>query len=158
MTWPTVEEVRSSFGTPPLVSPWVHVTQDLMDAFGAATHDPDWMHVDPDRARTDGPFDGTIAFGFWTLSLLTHFLRSTMGTDYPRGVAYGFNYGLDRARFIAPVPVRSRIRNHMTITEVRAQGDGRFVVTTHNEVEVEGTERPAMVADWLLMLVYGVRD
>ncbi|NNM32624.1 MAG: MaoC family dehydratase [Gemmatimonadetes bacterium] len=154
MTLPSALEVEASFGAPPLVSPWLQVTQDLMNEFGAATLDPDWMHVDPERAARDGPFDGTIAFGFWTLSLLTHFLREVVGQDYPPGVRYGFNYGLDRVRFVRPIPVGSRIRNRMEITEVRPKSEGRFLVRTRNEVEIEGEAKPAMVAEWLLLLVY----
>lgn len=126
-----------------------------MDEFATATHDPDWMHIDPVRARQEGPFDGTVAFGFWTLSMLTAFLRSTMGREYPPGVRYGFNYGLDRVRFMAPVPVGSRIRNHLEVTDVAERGEGRFVIRLHNRVEIDGEDKPAMVADWLLMLVYG---
>lgn len=149
----TADEVRSDFGEGPLVSDWVEVTQDLMDGFAEATRDPDWMHVDPERAVREG-LDGTIAFGFWTLSMLTWFLRNATGREYPPGVRLGFNYGLDRVRFVAPVPVGSRIRNHMTVRDVVARGPGRFLVRTHNEVELEGRVEPAMVADWLLLLVY----
>jgi len=154
MSPPTADQVRASFGTGLQVSNWVDVTQDLINQFGVSTKDPDWMHVDPERAARDGPFGGTIAFGFWTLSLLTCFLRSVLGRDYPEGVRYGFNYGLDRVRFVTPVPVGSRIRNRMEVTDVRDRGDGRYVVTTRNQVEVMGEDRPAMVADWLVMLVY----
>lgn len=154
MIAPSPKEVEASFGTGPLVSSWLEVTQQLMDEFGAATLDPDWMHVDPVRAARDGPFEGTIAFGFWTLSLLTHFLREVVGQDYPPGVSYGFNYGLDRVRFVRPIPVGSRIRNRMEIVEVRPKGEGRFLVRTRNRIEIEGDAGPAMVADWLMMLVY----
>lgn len=154
MIYPTREQVRVAFGDGPLVSGWVEVTQELMDQFAVATHDPDWMHVDPRRAAEEGPFEGTIAFGFWTLSLLTYFLRDALGREYPVGVRHGFNYGLDRVRFVSPVPVGSRIRNRMEIADVDDRGNGRFLVTTRNVVEVGGQERPAMVADWLLMLVY----
>ena len=154
MTYPSSEAVAASFGTPPLISAWLDVTQDLMDEFGAATLDPDWMHLDPERAAAEGPFDGTIAFGFWTLSLLTHFLRDVLDAHYPPGVKYGFNYGLNRVRFIQPIPVGSRIRNRMEIADVRPRGEGRFLVSTRNEIEIEGVGEPAMVADWLLLLVY----
>lgn len=125
-----------------------------MDRFAEATRDPDWMHLDPERAARDGPYGGTIAFGFWTLSMLTYFLRESTGRDYPEGARYGLNYGFDKVRFLAPVPVGSRIRNHLSIINVVPKGPGRFVVTMHNEVEVEGRTGPAMVADWLVMMVY----
>ena len=149
----TVVEVRQAFGDEALVSDWVDVTQELMNDFARATDDWDWMHTDPDRARAEG-FDGTIAFGFWTLSMLTRFLRGSMGREYPPDVLHGFNYGVERARFIRPIPVGSRIRNRMVVSDVRPKGPGRFLVTTHNEVEIEGEEGPAMVADWLTLFVY----
>jgi len=153
MTAPTVEDVKRSFGVEPLVSAWIEVRQEDMDGFATVTHDDDWMHTDPERARSEG-FDGTIAFGFWTLSLLTRFLRDALGEEYPEGVKFGFNYGLDRARFLAPVPVGSRIRNRLTLTGVREKEPGRFLVSIHNEVEAEGHEGLAMMADWLVLFVY----
>ena len=153
MTLPTPEDVRLSFGPQPLVSDWIDVTQESMDGFAEATGDFDWMHTDPVRARKEG-FDGTIAFGFWTLSLLTRCLRDVLGHDYPPGARHGFNYGLDRVRFLALVPVGARVRNHLTVLDVREKDPGHFLVKTHNEVEVEGRDGPAMVADWLILLVY----
>lgn len=150
----TPADVVAGLGGDTFVSGWVEVTQELTDRFADATRDPDWMHVDPERAARDGPFEGTIAFGFWTLSMLTWFLRDATGREYPDGASYGFNYGLDRVRLTAPVPIGARIRNHLTITRVEERGPGRFLVTTHNRVEVEGEEKPAMVADWLVMFVY----
>ncbi len=153
MTGPTIEQVREGFGTDPLISDWVEVTQEKMDDFGRTTDDWDWMHNDPDRAKSEG-FDSTIAFGFWTLSMLTAFLRQAQGREYPPGVKFGYNYGLDRVRFLAPVPVGSRIRNHLQLVDVRDKGGDRFLIKTHNEVEVEGQEGPVMVAEWLVMFAY----
>ena len=153
MSTRTVEDVKRSFGSGTLISDWTPVTQSLMDQFSVATLDPDWMHTDPVRARSEG-FDGTIAFGFWTVSMLTHFLRETTGREYPDDARFGYNYGLDRVRFLAPIPVGSVIRNRLQVTDVRKKGPGRFVVSTHNEIEVRDGPDPAMVADWLMMLVY----
>lgn len=154
----TVDDVRAAFGAERFTSPWLAVTQEITDRFAEATLDPDWMHVDPERAAREGPFDGTIAFGFWTLSMLTWFLRESTGFEYPPGARYGFNYGLDRVRLVSPVPVGSRIRNHLAVTHIVPRGANRFLVTTHNEVEVEGSQRPALVADWLMLLVFGEDD
>jgi len=148
------DTVRSAFGSEPLVSDWLEVTQDMTNQFAAATLDPDWMHVDPDRAKREGPFDGTIAFGFWTMSMLSYFMRQSTGRAYPPGVVHGFNYGFDRLRLLAPVSVGVRIRNHCEIVDVRDRGEGRFVIKTANRVEIEGHDGPAMVADWLFMVVY----
>ena len=96
------QAIREYYGEGEVVSDWLVVDQQDIDRFAQATHDPDWMHIDPERARHDGPFDGTIAFGFWTMSMLTHFARATYGEDYPPGVLYGFNYGFNKLRLMAP--------------------------------------------------------
>ena len=150
----TVEEIRKSYGDTPQASEWLLVEQKLIDQFGGATLDSDWMHVDPERAKRDGPFGGTIAFGFWTLSMLTYFVRHAGGRDYPEGALYGLNYGFDRVRLIEPVVVGSRIRNHSELVDITLRGDGRFLVKTENTVEIEHKEKPAMVAEWLFLLVY----
>lgn len=149
----TTAQVREEFGDGPYVSEWRLVDQRFIDQFAEATDDWDWMHTDPVRAKEAG-LGGTIAFGFWTLSMLTRFLRESTGREYLPGVRFGFNYGLDRVRFMAPVPVGSRIRNRLTLTDVSEKGPGRFLLTTHNEVEIEGAEKPAMIADWLILFVY----
>ena len=150
----TVEEIRESYGNKPQLSEWLRVEQKLIDQFGGATLDSDWMHVDPQRAKRDGPFGGTIAFGFWTLSMLTYFVRHAGGRDYPEGALYGLNYGFDRVRLIEPVVVGSRIRNRSELVDITERGDGRFLVKTKNTVEIEHQEKPAMVAEWLFLLVY----
>ncbi len=153
MSLPSVETIRRRLGSVPLVSEWVLVRQEDMDGFARVTHDHDWMHTDPARARAEG-FGGTIAFGFWTLSLLSRFFRDALGTEVPAGASYGLNYGLDRVRLLVPVPVGSRIRGHFTVTDVREKQPRRFLVSLHSEVEAEGLDRPAMVADWLILLVF----
>ena len=124
-----------------------------MNQFAECTHDPDWMHIDPERARRDGPFDGTIAFGFWTISMLTRLVRETQGSEYPDGVQFGFNYGFERVRLMEPIPVGARIRNHARLLEVREKTPGRILVKTENRIEIEGTEKPALIAEWLTLLV-----
>lgn len=150
----SVEDVRATYGAGTKVSDWLTVEQRLIDAFADATLDHDWMHVDPERAGRDGPFGGTVAFGFWTMALLSYFLRQTTGREYPEGALYGLNYGFDRVRLMAPVPVGSRIRNHMRLLGVEDKGAGRFVVRTENRVEVEGETKPAMIAEWLVMFFF----
>jgi acyl dehydratase len=150
----TVADVRKAYEAMPEASDWLRVDQEQIDHFSRATLDPDWMHVDSERARREGPYGGTIAFGFWTISMLTYFARRAAGRDYPEGALYGINYGFDRLRLLAPVRVGRRIRNRMKLLDVEDRGAGRFLVRTENTVEVEGEERPAMVAEWLFMLVY----
>lgn len=148
------DQIRAFYGEAEHTSDWLTVSQETIDQFGQATGDMDWLHTDPQRARRESPFDGTIAFGFWTISMLTYFARQTFGKDYPDGALYGLNYGFDRIRMIAPVPVGSRIRNHTRLLDVEDRGNGRFLVKTENRVEVEGADKPAMIAEWLCMIVY----
>lgn len=138
-------------------SPWVAITQPMIDQFGAVTLDPDPMHVDPAWANAHGPYDGTIAFGFLTVSMLTHLLRAAM--DWPaershtsRG--YYLNYGFDRLRLVSPVRVDGRVRGHFKVLEVRpADERGRVVVKIAATIEIDGAERPAAVAEWLTIWV-----
>lgn len=137
------------------VSDWVLVEQTLIDQFASATLDADWLHIDPERARREAPFGGTIAHGFWSLSVLTHLLRNASGTDYPPGVRFALNYGFDRIRFPAPVPVGSRIRGRSRFLSLEGRADGTVLVKTENTVDIEGSEKPAVVAEWLHLLTCG---
>ena len=150
-----LDEIRAFYGDTVHTSDWLTVDQGRIDQFARATLDLDWLHVDPDRAARDGPFGGTIAQGFWTLSLLTHLQRQMTGHDYPAGVAYGFNYGFDRIRWISPVRVGKRVRGTCRLVDVVDRGGGRYLVKTENRVEIEGEEKPAMLAEWLVLLVAG---
>lgn len=132
-------------------SNWVTVTQEMIDSFGAATLDMDPMHVDPAWAAR-GPFGGTIAFGFLSLSLLTALLHQAMGTTserYDPSLGYFLNYGFDRARLISPVPVGSRVRGLFTVAEIRHDSEERRIVKFIATIEREGGERPAVYAEWL---------
>jgi acyl dehydratase len=127
---------------------WLEVTQARVDEFARATDDPQWIHTDPERAAA-GPFGGTIAHGFLTLSLSVPFLYELMPD---RGFALTVNYGLNRVRFPAPVPVGSRIRASFrleSVTEVTG-GEQAVIVAT---VEREGGEKPVCVAELVVRLV-----
>ncbi len=154
----TTDDVWKSYGTETAVSDWVRVEQSLTDKFAEATMDPDWMHLDPERCKRDGPYDTTIAFGFWTMSMLTHFIRQTTGREYPEGALYGFNYGFDRVRLTAPVKMGTRIRAHQKLVDVQDRGNGRFVIKNEVRIEIEGEEKPAMYAEWLGMMIYPSPD
>jgi len=139
-------------------SAWLLIDQARIDQFAAATSDPDPMHVNPEWCARESPFRTTIAFGFLTLSLLTHLSHQALGWDSSTGAddgGYGLNYGFDRVRLVEPVPVNSRIRAHFTLIERREVRPGevrnKFGVT----VEIEGRERPALVAEWLGLWVTG---
>jgi len=131
------------------VSHWHLIDQENINSFGAVTHDPDPNHIDPQWARENSPFGFSIAFGFQTLSLLT-FLCKEAGIK-PSGVVEEYNYGIDSARFIAPVPSGTRIRASCVLKEVRAKGTYHKILTISVTVEIEGGDKPALVADWLVM-------
>ena len=132
-------------------SDWLEITQDRIDAFADATGDHQWIHVDSDRAGV-GPFGSTIAHGFLTLSLLPY-LNSNLRWPI-EGAQMTINYGLDRVRFIRPIPVGSRIRSHVRILEATEVTGG---VQFKNEVtvELEGADKPACVAETLTRVVLG---
>lgn len=151
----TVDEMLGRVGAELGVSDWLTVDQGLIDGFGRSTLDMEWLHVDPERATQEGPYGGPIAFGFWTLSMLTHFSHE-IGM-WPTDVAYGLNYGLDRVRWLNPVPVGARIRMRCTLSDFEARGDGRFLIRTTNVVEMADL-RPALIAEWLGLFVQAGLD
>lgn len=133
------------------VSDWVTVDQQRIDDFAACTGDNQWIHVDVERATRESPFGGTIAHGYLTLSLLP-IMQFNVGT-LPEGVTAALNYGADRVRFITPVKAGGRIRDHITLAGAEDKGGGRILVTTRHTVEIEGEDRPALVADTLALLL-----
>lgn len=144
-----VETLSSLVGQEILVSDWISISQDEIDAFGRVTRDIDPMHMDPGYAREHSPFGQTVLFGFQTLSMLSH-LCSPIRYRHDGGVVgYDLNYGLNRVRFISPVPVNARFRNRMSIKSVEQREDGSYLITSENMIEIEGQERPALVAEWI---------
>jgi acyl dehydratase len=126
---------------------WLEVTQERVDEFARATDDPQWIHTDPKRAAA-GPFGGTIAHGFLTLSLCVPFLYELMPD---RGFALTINYGVNRVRFPAPVPVGSRIRARFRVDSVDEVAGGEQVVITAT-VEPERGDKPVCVAELVVRL------
>jgi acyl dehydratase len=149
MQFSSFDQLRAHVGQEIALSDWFLVTQDRVNQFAQVTIDPDWMHVDVERAKS-GPVGQTIAQGFLTLSLLMYFTHQA--AYLPKDVEYALNYGLDRVRWISPVKVGKRIRNRMTLKAVTSKGHGRYLVTIVNTVEIEDESRPAMVAQWLGLL------
>lgn len=132
------------------VSDWVTVDQSRIDQFADCTGDRQWIHVDVERARRRSPFRSTIAHGYLTLSVIGA-LGQEIGA-VPENTQAAFNYGLDRVRFIAPVRAGSRIRLRSTLMSVEDCGPGQYLMKAYNEVEIEGEERPALIAETLVML------
>jgi len=128
------------------VSDWLEVEQERIDQFAEATEDRQWIHLDPDRAARESPFKTTIAHGFLTLSLLSALSRTAISVG---GVRMGINYGLNRVRFVSPVPAGARIRGRFTLATVEEIKGG--VQSTWNvTVECEGSDKPCCVAEWLV--------
>ena len=139
-----VDELRAAKGTEVGVSEWFTVAQERIDGFADATEDHQWIHVDAAKAA-DGPFGTTIAHGFLTLSLLSRLVQDVYRID---GVRMGVNYGLNKVRFTSPVPVDSRVRARVELVDV-ADVTGGVQLTIGVTVEIEGSEKPALVAEWL---------
>ncbi|MFN3878356.1 MAG: MaoC family dehydratase [Brevundimonas sp.] len=143
-------ELQGLIGQEVGVSKWFDVTQARIDAFADCTEDHQFIHVDPEAAKAT-PFGGTIAHGFLTLSL-----ASAMSYDAVApldGVLMGVNYGFDRLRFLAPVPAGSRIRGRFKLLSAEDKGSGRLLLKHELTVEIEGGDKPALIAEWLGMQV-----
>jgi len=139
----TPADLESAVGKHLGYSDWLEITQDRIDRFAEATGDHQWIHVDPERAKR-GPFGATIAHGYLTQSLVNHFLPQIVEVH---GIAMGINYGADRLRFPAPVPVGSRIRGGAELVAVEKVKGGAVQTKVRVTVEIEGQERPACVID-----------
>ncbi|WP_116135010.1 MaoC family dehydratase [Trinickia diaoshuihuensis] len=137
--------LRARIGGEPFVSDWVEIDQPRVDRFADATGDHQWIHVDPARARRESPFGGPVAHGFLTLSLVASLLAQTVHIEQRMGV----NYGLNRVRFPAPVPVGARVRASFAIAEVDDVADGALQITWDVTVEIEGGSKPACVAQFV---------
>jgi len=140
-----IKELESRVGQEVGVSPWIQVTQERIDGFAKAIEDFQWIHVDRERAKAS-PFGGTIAHGFLTLSLLSHL--SEMTFSYA-GRRMGVNYGLNRVRFTAPVPSGSRVRARFTLGKYEKLDGNGVQLTWNTVVEIEGSAKPALVAEWV---------
>jgi acyl dehydratase len=145
----TLEELEQAGERDLGATDWVTLDQDRIDMFAEATGDHQWIHVDPEMAA-QGPFGGTIAHGYLSLSLLPGLLPEVLTVE---GARMGINYGIDRVRFTAPVPVGSRVRLKAKLVSAERRGEG-VLYKLGVEVEIEGTEKPALVGE-VLYLVFG---
>ena len=137
-----VDSVKAAVGEHRGYSEWLEITQERVNTFAEATGDYQWIHIDVERAK-DGPFGGTIAHGYLTLSMTAFFLGQMMTvTDASAGV----NYGANKVRFPAPVPVGSRVRGVAELTEV-TDVPGGVQMVTRVAVEIDGSDKPACVVD-----------
>ena len=146
----TIEELKGHVGQKLGTSDWLVVDQKMIDQFAEATGDHQWIHVDVERAKREMPGGRTIAHGYLTLSLLP---RLNQGIWRVKRRSRGVNYGSNKVRFTAPVPAGARVRGHLTLKGIEPLGNGVSRLTMEASVEVEGNERPALVAE-TLSLVY----
>ena len=128
------------------VSGWLLVAQDRIAAFADATDDHQWIHVDAERARTGSPFGTTIAHGFLTLSLVSALVRDAVTVE---GIRMALNYGLNRVRFVSPVPSGSRIRARVALATLESMADSIQAIWNVT-IERDGGDRPAAVAEWVV--------
>ncbi len=141
------KDLKAFLGREIGVSEWLLISQERVAQFAAATEDRQWIHLDAERAAAESPYGATIAHGFLTLSLVSHFIAEVIAVE--GGVRFAVNYGLNRVRFPAPVKVGSRIRARVslaTLTESDGSVDTTFAVT----IESEGSSKPCCVAEWIV--------
>ena len=144
-TFQNLAELPAHVGQEVAVSEWLTVTQEQINLFALATGDHQWIHVDVDKANA-GPFGAPIAHGFLTLSLIPKFFETAIRIENAR---MGVNYGLNRVRFTAPVPVGSRLRAHLKLLECKPIESHGYQMTWEVTVEREGSERPVCIAESL---------
>ena len=143
----TPQEMKELVGKPLGTSEWVLVDQEMINKFADATGDHQFIHIDEEKAKLT-PFGGTIAHGFLTLSLFPR-LMATADCPRPAGVKMGVNYGGNKVRFLAPVRSGKRVRGHFKLLELDEKRPGQWQQTLEFTVEIEGEEKPALMAEWI---------
>lgn len=149
MTVISLADLGGLVGREIATSDWLVVTQDRINAFADATGDHQWIHVDPQRARVEAPFGATIAHGFLTLSLISALVRDALTIE---GTRMTLNYGLNRVRFVSPVPSGSRIRARIALAGTDDLGDSTQA-TWSVTLERDGGDKPAAVVEWIVRYV-----
>ena len=146
MIYASIEALRKTIGKEAGVSDWLLVSQEMINQFADATGDHQWIHLDAERAKAESPFGTTIAHGFLTMSLLVQLMADAVQIEeQPR---LSVNYGFNRLRFVSPVPSNSRIRVRVVTMSVK-DVDGGVEICWGITVELEGRDKPALVAEWL---------
>jgi len=153
----TVERLQPFIGVEEGPSPWFHVTQEDVSAFADLTQDHNFIHIDPERAAKETHFGGSIAHGFFTVSMLSYLFESIPhADDNPfRDAVTMVNYGLNKLRFVSPVMVGKEIRVRRTMSSVRPKGEEWVQLTYDVTVEINGEPKPALKAEWLVLMICG---
>lgn len=147
-----LSHTQKLIGTEVGMSDWTTVDQKMIDDFAKTTHDTQWIHTDPVRAAAETPFGGAIAHGFLTLSLASSFAYQCF--PLMDGQVMGINYGMNSVRFITPVVAGSRVRGRFTLMDVKARSERELMRTNKLTIEIEGAEKPALVAEWLGLAIF----
>jgi len=147
----TIAGLNERIGKELGVSEWVRIDQGRINAFAECTGDHQWIHVDVERTKRESPFGGPIAHGYLTLSMVAS-LAMEVGI-LPKDAAAGLNYGLDKVRFLAPVTVGSRVRLRVVLTGTEPREAGQVIMKTQNTLEVEGSDKPALIAETLALII-----
>lgn len=143
-------EQQAKLGQEIGISDWIELTQEMVNQFADLTMDPQFIHVDPVRAKAETPFGGTIVHGFFVLSLTVHMAEDCMPPHPDHKML--LNYGFDKVRFIRPVPVGSRVRGRFTLNAISEKNPGQFLSTYGLSIEIDDEDsKPALVAEWLGM-------
>ena len=146
-----IDTFLASVGTLESRSDWIEASQETINIFADATHDHQFIHVDETRAKAETPFGGTIAHGFFSLSLLSAFAEDCM----PRleNAVMGINYGFEKVRFLMPVPSGSRLRGNFKLAGCEERKPGEYLSKYEVAVEIENMDKPALVAEWLTLTI-----
>jgi acyl dehydratase len=147
----SIDDAVAAVGQPLGVSDWKEIDQKRVEAFADVTEDHQWIHVDVDRAAAESPYGGTIAHGFLTLSLIPVLCQQNYRVENRK---MGINYGLNKVRFLAPVAVGSRVRVRSELLDVTKVADDIVNLTIRNTVELDGSDKPAAVADMITRIIF----
>jgi acyl dehydratase len=148
----SLEAYRQMVGREVGVSSWHQVDQGRINSFADVIEDHQFIHVDPERAKRETSFGATVAHGFLTMSLLSIMSYEVMPVI--EGTTMGVNYGFDKLRFISPVRAGSRVRGRFTLTEAKLRKPNELLSRTNVVIEIEGEEKPALVADWIGLIYF----
>jgi acyl dehydratase len=147
----TISQLGERIGQELGVSDWVTIDQSRIDKFAACTGDHQWIHVDVERAERESLYGGAVAHGYLTLAMVAP-LAMQIGV-LPKDAMAGLNYGVDKARFLAPVPAGARVRLRVVLSGVEPKDGGQAIMKTRNTLEIEGSDKPALVAEALAYLI-----
>lgn len=147
----TVANISEFVGRELGVSDWLTVDQAMINQFAECSGDRQWIHIDVERAKRESPYRAPIAHGYLSLSFVAP-LSMQLGA-IPKGAAAAFNYGLDKVRFLAPVKAGACVRLRVKVAGVERKPDGQLIVRSSNTLEIEGTDKPALIAESLVLIV-----